>query len=88
MRFRNTDQLKQLQCTRCGCFATQAFVQGQHLVDLLFDAVQRVERGHGLLKDHGDAVAADAAQLVLVQFEQVLPCVVNAAAGVLRQWVG
>ncbi|SEE21700.1 hypothetical protein SAMN05421553_4289 [Pseudomonas anguilliseptica] len=63
-------------------------MQGQYLVDLLFNAVQRIQRGHGLLKDHGDAVAANAAQFVLAQLEQVLPCVVNAAAGVLGQRVG
>ena len=31
------------------------------------DGVDRVERGHGLLEDHGDAVAADLAHLRLAQ---------------------
>ena len=88
VRFGNADQLQQLQSACRSRLAAQAFVQGQHLVDLLLDAVQRVQRGHGLLKDHGDAVAANAAQFVLVQFEQVLSGVVNAAAGVLGQRVG
>ncbi len=41
--------------------------------DLLRDRVQRIERGHGLLKDHGDACAANGAQLALADVEHVLP---------------
>ena len=49
-----------------------ALVQRQHLDDLLLDRVQRIERGHRLLEDHGDLVAAHLAQLLLVQRQQVL----------------
>ena len=52
--------------------ASQLAVQGKRLADLMPDGVQWVERGHGLLKDHGDAVAADPAHGVLGIFEQVL----------------
>jgi hypothetical protein len=47
-------------------------VQRQDLADLLLDRMQRVERGHGLLEDHGDLVAAHAAQPALVGGEHVL----------------
>ena len=40
----------------------QALVQPQRFGDLLFHRVQGVQRGHGLLEDHGDAAAADGAQ--------------------------
>ena len=32
--------------------------------DLVADAHDRIERGHGLLEDHGDARAAKLAQLI------------------------
>ncbi len=40
----------------------EALVQREALADLLLDAVQRVERGHRLLEDEADVVAAHAAQ--------------------------
>ena len=36
-----------------------AVVEGDDLVDLLTDAEDRVEGGHGLLEDHGDVVAPE-----------------------------
>ena len=41
----------------------QTLVKLERLSDLRADLHDRVERGHGLLKDHGDIVAADAAEL-------------------------
>ena len=50
-----------------------ALVQLQDLADLLLDRVQRVERGHRLLEDHGDVVAAHArAARSSLSVEQVL----------------
>ncbi|MCY1272479.1 hypothetical protein D9M70_210610 [compost metagenome] len=43
VRVRNADQLQQVQGALGGGLAGQALVQGEHLVDLLFDAVQRVQ---------------------------------------------
>ena len=40
--------------------ARQALVQRDRLADLLADGEQRIERGHRLLEDHRDLVAADA----------------------------
>jgi hypothetical protein len=42
-------------------------VRGHRLHDLLADAHQRVQRGHRILIDHRDLVAADLAQLPFVQ---------------------
>ena len=40
-----------------------AVVQEQNLADLRLDRVQRIERGHRLLEDDRDVVAADLAHL-------------------------
>ena len=56
--FLDADQLQQLQNPRLRRVARQALVHQQGFADLLFDAVQRVERGHRLLEDHRDPVAA------------------------------
>ena len=47
-------------------------VNAQRLHQLVADGEQRVHRRHGLLKDHGDFVAADGAELLLIHLEQVL----------------
>ncbi len=47
--------------------AAEALVQLHALGDLPADAQHRVERGHRLLEDHRDAVAADPAHLLLAE---------------------
>ena len=42
--------------------APQALVERDDLADLPLDRVQRIERSHRLLEDHGDVVAAHLAQ--------------------------
>ncbi len=56
-----------------GLLPLQALVEQQRLHELIADAVHRVERGHGFLKDHGDAVAPDAPQPGLLCRKQVFP---------------
>ena len=68
-------------------FAAEAAVQQQGFADLLFDGVQRIERGHRLLKDHRDAVAAQLTQDLGVGTDQFLTAIANAASG-LRFAVG
>jgi hypothetical protein len=46
-------------------------MQRDRLADLPADRVQRVERGHRLLEDHRDVIAADALHLALAELEQV-----------------
>ena len=49
------------------CASREAAVAHQHLDDLLADGVARIERGHRLLEDHREAVAAQIAQLAVRQ---------------------
>ena len=53
--------------------AAEALVQAQYLADLAPDRHHRVERGHRLLEDHRDFVAADPPHLGLAEREQVTP---------------
>ncbi|MNG30200.1 hypothetical protein D3C84_1157730 [compost metagenome] len=48
-------------------------MQAEHLHQLIPDRLHRVERRHGLLEDHGDAVAAHPVHLIRRQGEQLLP---------------
>ena len=48
-----------IACCRASCLA-DVLVQRDRLDDLVADGVDRAERGHRLLEDHGDLVAADA----------------------------
>ena len=57
----NADQVEQFDgpCPRRLGF--KATMQKQTFANLLFDFMQRVERGHRLLEDHRDPVAANIA---------------------------
>jgi hypothetical protein len=68
----DADQLQQFQRAAAGGLATQALVQAKDLADLLFDRVQRVQRGHRLLEHHGDVIAAHLPEFVLACAEHVL----------------
>ena len=48
-----------------------ATLELQDLGNLVANRKQRVERGHGLLKDHGDIAAAHLAQLCLGHAQQI-----------------
>jgi hypothetical protein len=54
-------------------------VHAHHLGDLLPDREHGVERGHRLLEDHADAVAADPPDVRLAHRDEVLPLEVDAA---------
>jgi len=85
---RDAYQLEQLERPRGSRAAGKALVQQQDFVDLLFDAVQRIERGHRFLKDHRDAIAANPLHGSFAQRQQVLPGMQDAAAGVSGLRVG
>jgi hypothetical protein len=57
------------------------FVNEQRLGDLLFQRMQRIERGHRFLEDHRDAVAAHLAQPRRRRADQLLAGEANAAFG-------
>ena len=63
LRVADADLCQQLEDPRPRLVAAQALVQQQAFAQLLLQRVQRVERGHRLLEDEADVVAADLAQL-------------------------
>jgi hypothetical protein len=71
-RFADAHFLKKLDDALARCALAHAAMDAQDLADLPLDRVQRIERGHRLLEDHGDLVAADGAQRLLVLGHQVL----------------
>ena len=67
---------------------THLDLQRQRLGDLLADREDRIERGHRLLKDHRDLVAAHLAHLLGIERQKLAPLQLDAAfdaAGDLRQ---
>ena len=59
----DADLVEQLDGPLPGFFLADALVQDEGLHHLTADGEDRVERGHGLLEDHADLFAADAAHL-------------------------
>ena len=53
----NADLTEQIENSRPRCFSGKTLMQRQNFSDLLLDRVQRIERGHRLLKDDRDVVA-------------------------------
>src|SRR5690606_2695305 len=60
----------------------------QDFADLPLHRVQRIERGHRLLKDHGDVIAAHAPQLCLRCLHQIPPVKKNFAGRMAGGGVG
>ena len=69
----NADHLEELHGPLARLALAHVEVQFQRLGDLAADGEHRIERGHGILEDHGDAVAANVPQLILTQLEQIAP---------------
>src|SRR5579885_109618 len=61
--------------------AADVFVQQHRFRNLAADGEHRVERGHRLLKDHGDVLAAHQAHCLLIKREQIAPGKLDGAAG-------
>ena len=72
---------------RCAV-AAQRRMQLEDFADLPLDRVQRVERGHRLLEDHGDVIAAHLAQVPLVGIEQFLALEPDASRGMTCGGIG
>ena len=53
----------------------------QGLGELLADGVDRVERGHGLLKNHGDIVSPYSLNIFSAQLQQILSVEQDSALG-------
>ena len=84
----DADLVEQLEGAAARGGAAETLVQDQHLVDLPLDRVQRVERGHRLLEDHRDAVAAHGEQLARRRADQLAALEADAAAGMAGRRIG
>ncbi len=60
-----------LECDVERVLGLDVLVEEDGLDDLVSDGVDGVERGHGLLEDHGDVVAADLSHLAVVEGEEI-----------------
>ena len=80
-----TDQPQQIEGPPARCYGCHVLVDQQGLGDLPLEGVQRVQRGHRLLKDDRDPVAAYPAQLFRRGADQFFPIQANAAFGPVRR---
>ena len=71
-RRRDADHPEQVECLGAGLPAGHAAVLDQGFGELVADPVERIERGHRLLEDHGDLVAADLLHLRFAFLQQIL----------------
>ena len=69
---RDADALHHLPCQPPRFLFADILVQVNDLGDLLADCIHRVERGHWILKDHGDLLAAHLPHLLFAVLEQIL----------------
>ena len=70
---------KQLDGARPGFLLGDVAVRADHLGDLVADAVDGVQRAHRILEDHRDLLAADVAQLVVVESVDLLAAILDRA---------
>ncbi len=73
LRVGHLDLLEKLDRALLRSLRRHVVVRAQRLDDLEPDRVDRVERRHGLLEDHGDLVAAHLAQLAVVEAGELAP---------------
>ncbi|MNC59214.1 hypothetical protein D3C75_1090090 [compost metagenome] len=78
-RCRNADQLEQVNSRRHSFRGAFVLMQPQALGNLFAYCEYRVERGHRVLENHRDLVAADFPHFLLLFGSQVLPVEINAA---------
>ena len=61
-----------------------ARVHARDLGDLISDGEDRIERGHRLLEDHRDAIAANASDAGVVELQEILPLELIRLPGSMR----
>ncbi len=81
-------EIEQLEHAGAGLRRGHRLVHEEHLGNLLFHVVQRVQRGHRLLEDHRDVVAAHLAQRGFRGADQLLALESDRAARMARHRVG
>jgi hypothetical protein len=86
-RVGEVDEVQQFQCAFTCPARRHAEVDAQRLDDLEPDRVDGVEGGHRLLEDHGDLAAADLAELLGLESQDLAAVEAHTSlhAGVLRQ---
>src|SRR5262249_25046334 len=87
LRVGNADLYQELDRALTRRLPGEAPMQQQNLADLLLDGMQRIERGHRLLENDGDVVAAHTANLVFRQAQMVLALEADRAGGMVRRRV-
>src|SRR5690606_10856252 len=75
----DADLGEQLDDPGAGRATGDALMEGEAFADLPLDRVERVERGHRLLEDEADVVAARLAQPALVGAEHLGAAVADAS---------
>src|SRR5207253_10352465 len=85
-RVGNAHEVQHLGSTDVGVPLAQPLVQDQRLRDLPAYAHDRIERGHGLLKDDGDVVAPDLAHGRFVEPDQLAAAKADAAGDDASGW--
>ena len=68
--------------------SAQALMQFEDFADLLFHRMQRIERGHRFLENHGDVVAAHLAQVAFIRIEQFLAIELDRTGRMLCRRIG
>ena len=81
LRAGDADLAEKVDSARERFFLRNLLVGADSLDDLIADAVHGVERGHGLLEDHGHIVAAHLAIFLLGEMDEVFPVEGHLAAG-------
>src|SRR5512132_3981321 len=75
-RIGNSDLPHRLYSSSTSSFTRKLAMQPERLGNLFTDGEDRVERGHWILEDHGDVVAANLAHLGVRQLQQI-PAIEN-----------
>ena len=75
----DADRAKQFDGLCLGFLLGDVAVRADHLGDLVADAVDGVQCAHRVLEDHGDLLAADVAQLVVVETVDLLAAILDRA---------
>ena len=79
---RDADQFEEIDRLGFGFAPAGTFVQPNRFGYLLPGGVDRIQKGHRVLENHPDPVAADGTDLILRHLEQVVAVEVNRSAGV------
>ena len=77
----NPHELQHLHGPVKSLFLRNALVLEHHFHDLHTDREHRIQRSHRLLEDHADLFAADVADLVPGELQQIPPFIKDGAAG-------